>query len=170
MEKIETKAASSQQSDRQSSIFTNGKSVGGPFPGAYVSVFIILLGMLGVLTILYQQASQVAISLDNSIALTANRNLEAPVDPNWYLSHSTEEPGYVKIDGEKVAGNPIQMTFDSFDPQAKYQLHLGNGIRQSISTKNFEVLYNYPGVYYPIMEVFYRDEAQKVPLPKVWIR
>lgn len=142
----------------------------GALNGAFVSV-LILFGIIGVLTVLYLQASHAAHQSAKKVSLTANQQVNNPKVQPAALINAEEHPSkFVTISGELKPKSEISLMIDSYDPKAGYLLDLGNGEKIKVDKKVVKLSYPGPGIYYPVLKISFRDETEEVALEKIWIR
>ena len=139
--------------------------------GAFVSL-LILFGIIGVLTVLYLQATKAAKQqAENKVVLTANRQVTKAALPATMLPQPEEDRSqFVQILGPRKARTELSIVIDSYDPKAQYTLDLGNGQKFPVDKREFAFSYPGPGIYYPVMEVAFEGERELVRLEKLWIR
>jgi len=171
MEHIDSRIQLNPKRNRAFDLFRQKTKLKGAFDGAFVSI-LILLGIIGVLTILYLQAAKAAaIQTDQKANLTTNRQVNEASNPAavWEVEE-VDHSHFVSIEGHLQPLTALTMTIDSYDPKAHYTLDLGNGEILEVDKQKTSFSYPGPGIYYPKMEVSFRGETEIIPLEKLWIR
>lgn len=147
----------------------------------YESSFVFLLIAIGIFGLYYIPKSPFADRSPSSENRFSPRSpsevaIMPPSTSKGSDSYAEEEQKQVTskrqlfIVGEKIAGQTIFFTIDSYDEQAAYQLELGNGETLEVDHKTVSYTYAEAGSYQLNLRVSYRGEEALIHSEQIQIK
>lgn len=76
---------------------------------------------------------------------------------------------YMTIQGNQIAGLPLQFEIDSFNDNAKYLLDFGNGVHKEIKEKKLTFTYPQAGTYTVELKVWYKGSVKTIYMERLTI-